>query len=167
MSPASESFEVRRLADVPAALPLLEEWFCREWVPYYGPGGPGDAAADLRECCQRDRLPIGLVALSGDGTVLGTIALKSSSISHRHLHPWAAAFLVGENYRNRGIGTALLMAVEEEARRLGHDSLFISTDSATGLVERLGWRRIDEADSLRGPVAVYEKQLRRVAPSSG
>lgn len=153
------TIEVRYLSDVPSALPLLARWFTEEWEPYYGSGGPGNAAADLKASCQREELPIGLIAVSAADEVLGTISLKSSSISHHHLGPWGAAFLVGKEYRRRGVGSILLEALEDEARRLGFESVFMSTDGATNLVERRGWRQFDKAESLRGPVRVYEKQL--------
>ncbi len=151
--------EVRYLGDVPSALPLLARWFTEEWEPYYGPAGPGNAEADLKASCQREELPVGLVAVSDTGEVVGTIALKSSSISHEHLGPWGAAFLVAKDHRRRGVGSILLAALEEEARRHGFESVFMSTDGATNLVERRGWRHFDEAESLRGPVRVYEKRL--------
>ena len=44
------------------------------------PNGPGDAKSDLAACRSRDELPICLVALSMDGEVLGTAALKSESV---------------------------------------------------------------------------------------
>ncbi len=35
-----EALRIEYLADCPAVLPQLEEWFLREWAPYYGPDGP-------------------------------------------------------------------------------------------------------------------------------
>ena len=156
--------EVRYLDEVPSALRILAQWFRDEWEPYYGPAGHGDAGhgdaeADLKACCQRDELPIGLVAVSGEGQVLGTIALKSTSISHEYLRPWGAAFLVGKGHRRQGVGYALIAALEDVARRHGFESVYMSTDGAANLVERRGWRQFDKAESLRGPVRVYEKHL--------
>ena len=56
------SLSVQLLADRPDVLEELEEWFIREWEPYYGPQGPGDAGKDLAECCQRTGIPVALVA---------------------------------------------------------------------------------------------------------
>lgn len=151
--------EVRYLVDVPSALPILAQWFKEEWEPYYGPAGHGNAEADLKASCQRDELPIGLVAVSGKNEVLGTIALKSSSISHEHLSPWGAALLVGKDHTRQGVGYILIAALEDVARRLGFQSVYMATDGATNLVERRGWLQFDKAESLRGPVRVYEKQL--------
>jgi GNAT superfamily N-acetyltransferase len=137
---------------------LLVRWFEAEWEPYYGEDGPGDAGADLRASMNQDTLPLCLVALDGDEP-LGTISLKTESISHPELSPWGAAFLVAPHLRGRGIGTQLVAALEHEARRLGHRRLYMSTDAANGIVEVRGWQAIDTADSLRGKVTVYELVL--------
>lgn len=150
--------DIAYLADQASLLPELTRWFEAEWVPYYGPGGPGDAAADLRESMNRDVLPICLVAID-QGRALGTISLKDTSISHPELGPWGAALLVSPKRRGEGVGTTLVKALENEARRLGFERLYMSTDAANGILEARGWRAIDTADSLRGPITVYELDL--------
>ncbi len=148
------------LADVPETMPTLARWFVAEWEPYYGGNGPGDAEADLAQCCNRDRLPLAVVALNGDGGVLGTAALKSESVgSELGVGPWLAALLVGEAHRCRGVGSALVGAIEAEAHRLGFSEIFTSSDGATGLLERGGWRAFETARSLRGTVAVYRRPI--------
>ena len=67
---------ILHLIDAPEAVPVLARWFVEEWEPWYGPDGAGDAQADLAACASRDELPICLVALSQEGDVLGTAALK-------------------------------------------------------------------------------------------
>ena len=95
------------------------------------------------------------------GTVLGTAALKSDSVgAELGLGPWLAALLVPYEHRHKGIGTALVSAIENEARCLGFDSIFTSTEAAARMIKRRGWTMLEEqALSLRGPVAVYQKHL--------
>ena len=154
-------FQIVPLADAVATIPLLTRLFIEEWGPYYGPDGPGDAEKDLHECCNRDDLPIALVALDNDGTVLGTAALKKESVgSELGLGPWLAAFYVPIEHRKRGIGSALVEAIENKARYFGFESIFVSTDAAENTIRRRGWTVLDNpAESLRGPVAVYKLRL--------
>ena len=155
-----QDWRIVHLLEAPEALPTLARWFVEEWAPYYGPDGPGDAERDLAACRGRDELPICLVALSGGNEVLGTVALKSESVgSELEVGPWLAAILVGEDHRGRGVGTALVAAIEGEARRLGFESIYTSTDAAGGLLERRGWQAFATAESLRGQVAVYRRQI--------
>lgn len=156
---APPEIAIRHLFEAPEALPLLARWFVEEWGPYYGPEGPGDAEADLRAANDSGRLPICLVAFDASGGVTGTIALRAESIvSHRHLTPWLAALLVAPEHRRRGIGSALIEAIEDQARRLGHERLYVGTDEA-GLVERRGWRTIDKGSTLRGTTRIYALEL--------
>lgn len=90
------SLRICLLADASFAIPVLSRWFVEEWTPWYGPGGNGDATADLQGCCHRDRLPLAVVALDDSDRVLGTAALKNESLgSELGYGPWLAAVLVG------------------------------------------------------------------------
>jgi N-acetylglutamate synthase-like GNAT family acetyltransferase len=99
--------------------------------------------------------------LDDDGTVLGTAALKKESVgSELGLGPWLAAFYVPIEHRKRGIGSALVEAIENKARNFGIQSIFVSTDAAANIVRRRGWTLLESpAESLRGPVAVYKLRL--------
>ena len=72
------TLQIELLADHIEAIPTLERWFELEWAPYYGPNGPGDAQKDIADSCNRDKLPVSLVAIS-DGKVCGTATLKTES----------------------------------------------------------------------------------------
>ena len=68
--------------------------------------------------------------------------------------------LVGKDHRGKGVGTALVKAIEEEAARLGFDSIHTSTDTAEGILERRGWQAFGTTESIRGPVTIYRWQFR-------
>lgn len=158
--PSATPLRIVHLIDAPDAVPVLARWFVEAWSPWYGPGGPGNAERDLAACRSRDALPVCLVAMTTDREVLGTAALKADSIgSELGDGPWLAAMLVNERRRGKGVGTALVEAIEAEARRLGYHSICTSTDTAKSIVERRGWRAIGVAGSLRGSVTVYRKLL--------
>ncbi len=151
---------IAALADVREALPMLAGWFVKEWEPYYGPDGPGDAVDELTACLNRNAVPFALVALDAEGCVLGTAALKADSLgSARAPGPWLAAFLVGAEYRRKGVGTALVAAIEDRARRLGFPEIFTSTDVADVMLQRRGWLAFDTVDSLRGAATLYRLGL--------
>ena len=80
-----------------------------------------------------------------DGRVVGTV----STSGHRHQRPGSLRLLalnVSPAFRGRGVGTALVRAVEEEeARRRGlaHVNLEVAVENAGAirLYERLGYQR--------------------------
>ena len=93
-------------------IPTLTKWYQFEWEPYYGKDGPGNARVDLESRCNRDELPVGLVAIE-DNQVLGTAALDLDVTTN--LTPSVVGLLVGPAYRRRGIATALIKAAEDLA----------------------------------------------------
>ena len=156
----SQEFKIIYLADARELVVPLAPMFIEEWEPYYGRQGPGDAETDLNDCCNRDEIPLALVAVDPDGEIMGTAALKAHSIeTHRHLSPWLAAMFVVERHRGHGVNAALVTAIEENAVRLGHQRLYVGSRGVTSRMRETGWTLLDEADSMRGPIEIYEKDL--------
>jgi GNAT superfamily N-acetyltransferase len=168
VEPGNKYFQVKNKNDIriihlmenPSAIPILIQWFIDEWTAWYGPGGCGNAKKDLEECSSCRVLPICLIALSENNTVLGTGSLKTKSIgSKRSDGPWMSALLVGKNHRYQGVGTVLIEAIEEEARQLGFKYLYCSTDTAESILQRRGWKTNGTAETLRGLIPVYRINL--------
>jgi GNAT superfamily N-acetyltransferase len=139
------SMKVALLADHAGAIDTLAAWYEREWRPYYGTHGPGDATADLASRCNRDRLPAGLVAIDGD-TIIGTAALGRDAASG--LAPAVIGLLVAPEYRRRGVAGALLDVAAKLAGELGYDELFMSTSILGGFLQREGWLEIGDVNFM-------------------
>jgi GNAT superfamily N-acetyltransferase len=157
------SLQIELLADHPEAIPILREWFEREWEPYYGPAGPGNAEEDLRTSCNHDKLPITLLAIY-EGKVCGTAALKAESVStHKHLTPWLAALLVAPAFRRRGIGEQLIAAIEEKAGQLGYKLIYVGTGEGSGTPEsslrKRGWEFVEKQPYFVSDVLIFQKTL--------
>ncbi|MGH7255910.1 MAG: GNAT family N-acetyltransferase [Nitrospirales bacterium] len=139
-----QGLTIELLLDRRDAIPLLANWFVREWPEHYGRWGIKPAVDDLTACCHRDRLPLGLVAIQ-DGEICGTVALKPESVpAHKHLGPWVAALLVSPDHRGQGIGAGLLEAAVEQARELGVRKLYSATRHNERLFTRAGWTVLDK-----------------------
>jgi GNAT superfamily N-acetyltransferase len=132
---------IRPLRDCPTALAPLAAEFEAEWPDWYGPGAPGDAAADLAAYANPEgRIPVGIVALDPSGAPLGTAALKAAfTPEFAPLTPWASAGWVAPSLRRQGLGARLIRGLEEEARRLGFANIYCATSTAITLLEREGW----------------------------
>lgn len=150
---------IEYLSDHPAVLPTLRQWFETEWSSYYGPGGRGSAERDLKTYANRATLPVGLVAFLND-EICGVAALKPQSVdTHAHLTPWAAAAMVRRDRRGRGIGTELIRALEQEAKRRGYGRIYCGTSTATLLLERLHWHLVEQVVYDGDHVSIYAKAL--------
>lgn len=150
---------IRYLVDTPEAAPRLVELMAEAWPDHYGPDGPGDAGEVLRASMNRDATPVCLVAHGADGAVAGTVTLRGASFGSGDPVAWVGGLLVADGHRGRGIGSALVGAVEDTARDLGFTALYMSTDSAHGVVTRRGWTPLDPALSEREGVRAYRLDL--------
>lgn len=130
------------LIDRPEMVSPLAALMEREWPGWYNPRG-ASARADLSERLERERLPLGIVALA-DGALAGTCALTITSgglVTERS--PWLGGLLVDPALRRQGVGGALLMRARQEAARLGHHHVYALTAHADALFAHEGWRVIE------------------------
>ena len=140
-------------------VPELANWFKTEWPNWYGPAGSGIAENDLLAYANAGSLPVGVVAFR-DGEPCGVAALKAEFIpSHAHLKPWVAAGFVKPSLRGHGIGAQLLAALEQEARNLGFSYIYCGTSTAKSLLQRRGWRLIEDINHDGKGLGIYQKTL--------
>ena len=79
-----------------------------------------------------------------DGEVCGSCLLVARELDQHHdVGPWLAGLVVAAHLRGRGIGAALVGAVEREAARRGVTRLHLYTGEAERLYARLGWTVLD------------------------
>ena len=136
------------LSDHPEALAKLAEWQHAEW----GNLRPGDTLEKrmvrLAGMAKRDRIPLTVVALEGD-EVLGSASLIQHDMETRmELTPWLAGVFVGEAYRRRGIGAALVRRILSEAAKFKVPLLYLYTVHSEKFYAALGWE-LQERTSYR------------------
>jgi GNAT superfamily N-acetyltransferase len=149
--------EVVRLADHPGIVDQLAAHFARDWPEWYGPGGKGDARADLAARMNRDALPLGLVAVH-HAQPIGTLTLSPAEVyEHPGFSPSLVGFWVRADLRNHGIGARLLRAVYDEARRLDVRECYAATDAAASLFLREGWVERDRFCHNGSPLTVFSR----------
>jgi GNAT superfamily N-acetyltransferase len=149
------------LAEHPAFIPALSQWFLREWRDYYGDKTWEDVAGTFYERLNRSRVPLALVAFEGNRP-LGTISILGESISTRkHLTPWLGGLYVREDARRHGIGKQLIEAAVGEAGKLGVGQLFIGIRKAEDYYLKLGWALVERTGYYGEEVAIMRLGLRR------
>ena len=135
------------------------------WPDYYGPDGPGDAMADLRERSRTDGLPFGMVATLADGAVAGTVALSPISFgANPSEKPWLTGLCVRSDRRGHGIASRLVEALENHAAEQ-FDQLYTTTREASGLLRRLGWQDLRDVSEQGGSWQVLHKTLATKNPA--
>ncbi|HEY6630598.1 MAG TPA: GNAT family N-acetyltransferase [Rhizobiaceae bacterium] len=100
-------------------------------------------AAGLRALIGSDGAEAAFVARV-DGTAVGSALLVRRELEPAHdLTPWLAGLVVAEPQRGKGIGEALVRAVERRAAAAGFAALYLYTWEAQGFYGRLGWHPVE------------------------
>lgn len=134
------------LSNHPHQIPLVAQWLYDMWGYHDPTNTPDKKAEQLRHNANLRQIPTCFVAIE-EGQLLGSAALIVSDLSIRpELTPWLASVLVGEAYRNRGVGSALVQRVMEEAAALGVETLHLITPDKQSFYKRLGWTAVEELD---------------------
>ena len=130
--------QISHLFEHPHHLPAVAQMIYREfWVDVTDGMSVADLEAHLQTATDPTRIPLSLVVLAGERLV-GTINLIENDDSKRaHLRPWLAALVVAEDVRGQGLGSRLVNALLDEARRMGISVVYFGTDGP-GFYERLG-----------------------------
>lgn len=115
-----------------------------------------------------DQTRVVLVASDDAGEVAGTVQLDVDTMPNQPHRATVSKLLVHSSARRRGVGTALMEALEREARTAGRWLLTLdtATPDAARLYERLGYRRAGEipdyalsTEGIAAPTAYYWKRL--------
>ena len=106
-----------------------------------------------------DRVPIVLVALDDADTLVGTASLLFDDLEGDPRNPWLASVFVPAEQRGKGIASALVLAIEDAAKRLGYPTLRLFTTSAARLYARLGWRALERRAYRGEHIQVMDKAL--------
>jgi GNAT superfamily N-acetyltransferase len=135
---------IANIADHPGQIDTIARWHWEQW----GHAAPGSSvqswAEHLRRCTNRDRIPATFVALEGT-ELCGTVLLVQHDMStHRELSPWVAGVFVAPVQRGNGIASALVRHAVQQAAMMGIARLYLYTEAARGLYEKLGWHAIAE-----------------------
>lgn len=149
------------LADCPEHLPTVAAWVYGEWGDHMPPGFTvEDLARTFRGHLQRERIPLTLIAF-WDRQPVGSASIYVHDLEVRpELTPWLAAVYVAPAYRRRGIGSALVQAVEAAAQGLHIQRLYLFTPDQEHFYARLGWSVLERVAYWNQTVVVMEKWMR-------
>ncbi|WFF42166.1 N-acetyltransferase [Salinicola endophyticus] len=141
---------LRRLRPDSPHLETLARWTYTAWGARYPEESWPQWRDDMRRQCGEQGVPSVFVALAeeaGREIPVGTASLTASDLDTRpELTPWLASVFVPSAWRGRGIASALVERVAEEARAAGCSGCYLYTPDQQALYARLGWQTQEELD---------------------
>lgn len=152
-------FQIGYLADHLEFIPTLARWHFQQWGHYRAGDSVERRVVRLTEASNRQAVPTVIVAHEG-GKVLGSAMLIACDMQTRpELTPWVAGVYVAVEERKRGIGTALVRRVIEEARALGFARIYLFTFDAESYYARMGWAVVERTEYVGAKVTVMRWEM--------
>lgn len=134
------------LANHPHHIPTLAAWHHAMWGPLDPKVTLQDRIARLASHTGCPAIPTTVIALAGEA-LLGSASIVVNDLRTRpHLTPFLASVYVAEPYRRRGIASALVQRIMQEAWSMGVAQLYLITPDQQALYGRLGWQRLEEVE---------------------
>lgn len=156
---SGERVAISYLADHPEVLGNLAAGFKAQWAVHFADQSLDAIKVGFANCCREEGLPLALVAMV-DQAFAGTASLRQESGTVcPGIGPWLTHLYVEPSFRNQGIGTTLIRAVEGEAIRNGFGELYAATARAAAIFERSGWQMIEVVEYQGDRVCVLHTSL--------
>lgn len=148
------------LGDRPELIAELAQHHFREWGPLRPGETPLERAVQIQAICGRSGVPSAFVATEG-ALLLGSAFLIAHDLeSRKDLTPWVAGVFVVPEARRRGVGSALMTHVAEQAKNSGIAALYLYTTRHEDFYSGLGWTTMSRCTQNGQPVVVMSRELR-------
>lgn len=151
-------FETKLLKDKPECIPTLAHiWYetlGKIWMPDVD---KEQVITNFSNHVNDISLPLTYVTFV-DNSAVGMCSLRMNDGVRSDLYPWLGSLCVAANYQNQGIGKQLISHVQNQARRLGFECLYLFTldRSIPQYYERLGWFVIGQDKYNNHPVQLMK-----------
>ncbi len=154
-----EPVAIEYLAGYPELVPVLASWVYDHWGKMYRMKSVEEQIEKISERINTDRFPLAFVALVGSAPI-GTASLKIQEMTtHKHLYHWLGTVYVVPEYRNKGVGSALVKRAEIQAKELGVKTLYLHTPDKEDFYRNRGWETIERPVYFDIPVVVMRKEM--------
>lgn len=149
---------ILNLRNKPELLETLAQWHQEEWSQL-NPGETLEQRIIRMQPFLNDK-PIPSMYIAFDTVFSGSAAIVENDMDNRpDLSPWLASVFVIPEYRNQGIGSALVHHVMQQAQQSSIDKLYLYTPDREAFYHKLGWRRIDTENYHGHEVSIMEADL--------
>lgn len=147
------------LCDNKQYIDTVVNWIYNEFIDGIRPGITYGMVKQSFENRKKGLIPTAVIALENN-SCLGVASLVLNDLKVMDYSPWLAGLYVDKANRNRGVGRALIERVEEIAKALGADTLYLRTETASEYYRGLGWEYVESViDEFELETEVYRKQL--------
>ena len=157
--------KILNLRDKAELLETLARWHQQEWSQL-NPGETLEQRIKRMQPFLNDNL-IPSTYIAFDNNLYGSAAIVESDMDNRpELSPWLASVFVKPEYRNQGIGSALVRHVMQQAKLSNVEKLYLYTPDRETFYHKLGWNHIDTVHYHGHEVVIMEADLTTWKPAT-
>jgi len=134
----------------------VARFWCLEWGSDKSEQGIEKIKERILHKLNTDKIPLILIAFTGEKCI-GTVAIVEDDLEKRpDLTPWIASVYIEQNHRGHGIAKLLVEGAMRKAKALGVKVIYLHTETAHGLYEKMGWKHLAETTNDRSePSTIY------------
>jgi GNAT superfamily N-acetyltransferase len=150
------NIQIDFLANHKQYVDAVARFWCLEWGSEKSEQGIEKTKNRILSRLNTDKIPLILIAFTGDKCI-GTVAIVEDDLEKRpDLTPWIASVYIEENHRGHGIAKLLVETAMRKAKALGLKNIYLHTETAHGLYDKMGWQRLAETTNDRSePSTIY------------
>lgn len=148
------------LADHKDKIPTIAKWYFDQWGDLEADNSLGKTILKLHNYLNRDKIPLLILAFDNHDT-LGVAQLKyhEMKIFPEREH-WIGGIFVPKQHRGKKIGQKLVEEIENLAKSLGVNTLYLQTRKLNGgMYKDLGWIPLEKVEYRGIEVLVMEKRV--------
>ena len=148
------------LADNKKAIPILANWYFKEWG-HLEKGNTYDKVTEkLYGYLNINKIPLIIVAVE-ESEIIGAAQLKYREMDiYPKKEHWLGGVYVSEKYRGNRIAEKIVVKIISIAKELDVNKLHLQTeDLRGGLYYHLGWQPVEKVNYRGLDVLVMEKQI--------
>jgi GNAT superfamily N-acetyltransferase len=152
--------DFRFLADSKKAIPILANWYFKEWG-YLENGNTYDKVSEkLYGYLNINKMPLIIVAVE-ENEIIGSAQLKYREMDiYPKKEHWLGGVYVSKKYLGNRVAEKIVVKIISIARELEVNKLHLQTeDLRGGLYCHLGWQPVEQVNYRGLDVLVMEKQI--------
>ena len=143
----------------------ISETLFEEWTHLMPGIVQKDMEKSISERINFDKIPVALLALDENKKWIGTVSIKQYDLdSRRDISPWFCGFFVKKEYRNAGVGLALMKAIIDKARELKINRIYLYTEKAEKYYLEKDWKLIERRNEVGNQVSILEYNIGHCCP---
>ena len=120
-------------------IPTLANWHHNEWAYLNPDDSLQKRIEEMQSYLGRGLIPSTFIAKERNRLTGSAAIVKYDMDTRLELSPWLASVFVAPEYRQKGIGTKLVLHVMEKAKDEGISTLYLFTPNKDKFYRELGW----------------------------